>query len=125
MEDEIHNTHLLSSSSEEDKNNIDTANEDLLYSKRSEVENPKPDINNKIDIKDLFKDLTDREKSKLINLDGNEESNEIEKKENEERINYYKSLNKKIDKRKNITQNLKDWMEKNKKIKQIKNENFE
>ena len=122
MEDEIHNTHLLSNSSEDDKNNIEKT---LLFSKISEIENPENNSKNKIDIKDLFKDLTEREKNKLIYLDGNEESNEGENKESDEATNYYRNINKKKDKRKNITQNLKGWLEKKKKIKQINIENFE
>ena len=125
MESERHNTHLLSSSSEEDKYNIDKTNLDMIISKQSEVENPNIHPNNKIDIKDIFKNLTEREDNKIIYLDENDEGNEEEKNENEEQIHYYKSLYKKKDNRKNITQNLKDWMIKKKQVKQVNTENFE
>ena len=125
MESERHNTHLLSNSSEEDKYNLDKTNLDMVISKHSEVENPNIHPNNKIDIKDIFKNLTEREDNKIIYLDENDEGNEEEKNDNKEEIHYHKNMNKKKDNRKNITQNLKDWINKKKQVQQVNTENFE
>ena len=95
MESERHNTHLLSNSSEEDKYNLDKTNLDMVISKHSEVENPNIHPNNKIDIKDIFKNLTEREDNKIIYLDENDEGNEEEKNDNKEALsdeNYMREL---------------------------------
>ena len=75
----------------------------MVISKHSEVENPNIHPNNKIDIKDIFKNLTERDDNKIIYLDENDEGNEEEKNDNKEEIHYHKSMNKKKDNRKNIT----------------------
>ena len=125
MESDRHHTHILSSSSEEDQNNKGKTSYELMLSRQKEVENPKINGLRKINIKDLFKNIEDREKNKIIYLDENEEGTEEEKNVDEDIINYYKEMNKKKDKRKNITQNLKDCLVKKRQAQLINSQDFD
>ena len=122
MEGERHNTHILSYSSVEEQNKIDKINTELKLSIQQESE----DNNNiipfqKIKIKDLFKNLDKREKNQIVEFEENEEGIVI----NEEEIKYMKNLKKKNNLRKNISNNLKDWIDKRKQMQEINTENFE
>ena len=122
MEGERHNTHILSYSSVEEQNKIDKINTELKLSIQQESE----DNNNiipfqKIKIKDLFKNLDKREKNQIVEFEENEEGIII----NEEEIKYMKNLKKKNNLRKNISNNLKDWIDKRKQMQEINTENFE
>ena len=126
MKSERHNTHILSNSSTDEQNNIDKTNSELKSSKLKVSERNITHPMNKIDLKDLFKNINEREKNKIIYLEGNEEENEeIFEKQNEEVINYWKNMNTIKDKRKNITQNLKDWINKTKQYQEMKTQNLE
>ena len=122
MEGERHDTHILSYSSVEEQNKIDKINTELKLSIQQESE----DNNNiipfqKIKIKDLFKNLDKREKNQIVEFEENEEGIVI----NEEEIKYMKNLKKKNNLRKNISNNLKDWIDKRKQMQEINTENFE
>ena len=121
MEGERHNTHIVSYSSAEEQNKLDKINTELKSSIQQESE--KNDIIpiQKIKIKDLFKNFDKREKNQIIQFEENEEEIIV----NEEEIKYMKDLKKKNSLRKNITHNLKDWIDKRKQMQEINTENFE
>ena len=52
---ERHNTHILSSSSEDEVNNIEKTSLEVMLSRQKEIENPNIQGIHKINIKDLFK----------------------------------------------------------------------
>ena len=114
MENEVeirktHNTHILSGSSEDDEDYLNKSNADLFLPEPNEEGDFNIHKNNKINIKDLFKNITEREDNKIIYLDENDIDKE-EIKENEEILKYFKSKNNKKGNKKNITGNLKDLL---------------
>ena len=117
---ESHDTHILSSSST-DEHNLNKTNLELILSRQKESEYEEVAPLAKINIKELFNTIDERKQTKIIELDGNDEENE----EDIEIINYYKNINKLKDNRKNITQNLKNWLIKRKNMQEIKTETFE
>ena len=129
MENEVeirktHNTHILSGSSEDDEDYLNKSNADLFLPKPNEEGDFNIHKNNKINIKDLFKNITEREDNKIIYLDENDIDKE-EIKENEEILKYFKSKNNKKGNKKNITGNLKDLLIKKTLMQEMNAENFE
>ena len=124
MDSEIHNTHILSSSSGEGQNNNEKTNTEqkLSTKKEEQIQNEQP--NRKINIKELFKTILERKEINKVNdLEESNEEEEIEP--DNEMIKYFKNMNKFKDKRKNITDNLKDWIFQRKNMKQINAEKLE
>ena len=124
MDSERHNTHILSSSSGEGQNNNEKTNTEqkLSSKKEDQIQNEHP--NRKINIKELFKTILERKEiNKLNYLEESNEEEEIEP--DNEMIKYFKNMNKFKDKRKNITDNLKDWIFQRKNMKQINAEKLE
>ena len=117
---ERHNTHILSLSSIEDQNKQDKISNELKLSIQQESENNNIDPINKITIKDLFNSFNKRKNNQIVQLDENEEELIL----NEEEIKYLKNMKKKNSLRKNISQNLKSWIDKKKLMKEIYNENL-
>ena len=113
---ERHNTHILSNSSEDEVNNIEKTSLEVMLSRQKEVENQNIQGIHKINIKDLFKNIEEREINKIIYFDESDEGNEEEKNVDKEILDYYKNVNKKKDHRKNISQNIKDCLIKKKTI---------
>ena len=129
MENEVeirktHNTHILSGSSEDDEDYLNKSNADLFLPEPNEEGDFNIHKNNKINIKDLFKNITEREDNKIIYLDENDIDKE-EIKENEEILKYFKSKNNKKGNKKNITGNLKDLLIKKTLMQEMNAENFE
>ena len=120
MESERHNTHILSFISFEEQNKTDKINTELKLSVQNDSENNDIIPIQKIKIKDIFKNFDKRADNQIIQLDGNEESDI-----NEEAIKYWKSLNKKNNKKKNISDYLKNWIDRRKQMQEINTENFE
>ena len=123
MESERHNTHILSNSSGDEQNNNTKANLELKLSKSKEnTQSQDEPPNKKINIKELFKTILERKEINMVNdLEGGDEENEVSE-PNSEMIKYIRECNKKD---KNISDNLKGWLNKNKNIKEIKTENIE
>ena len=117
---ERHDTHILSLSSIEEQNKQDKMNNELRLSIQQESENNNINPINKIKIKDLFNSFEKRKNNQIVQLDENEEELIL----NEEEIKYLKNMKKKDNLRKNISQNLKNWIDKKKLMQEIYFENF-
>ena len=117
---ERHDTHILSLSSVEEQNKQDKMNNELKLSIQHESENNNISPINKIKIKDLFNSFEKRKNNQIVQLDENEEELIL----NEEEIKYLKNMKKKDNLRKNISQNLKNWIDKKKLMQEIYFENF-
>ena len=117
---ERHDTHILSLSSVEEQNKQDKMNNELRLSIQQESENNNINPINKIKIKDLFNSFEKRKNNQIVQLDENEEELIL----NEEEIKYLKNMKKKDNLRKNISQNLKNWIDKKKLMQEIYFENF-